>query len=139
MKMATWLGRNPQVRHILVVYLLSVFFCLGQFAYRLLRHNHTPLASLSRVYFRSPIQCNGWCVLHFALYVLLGFGAPSYWHVLIAIGMVFEVVEEVLSRVMPPRSIFAEQLSGRYSDILVNTVGVGVGVFARRLFSARGA
>ena len=86
--------------------------------------------AVSRQYIRSPIQCNGWCILHFLLYLLLGFCAPSYWHVLVVIGVLFEIVEYMLSRIMP-RGEFTESLSGRYIDIIVNTAGVGVGVFLR--------
>lgn len=125
-------ARDPQVVYIVIFYLASVVFGAAQHVYSVRRNNNDEISALSRMYVGSaPFQCNGWSVLHLVLYTCLGFFAPSYWHVLIIIGALFEVFEEVGAKAGV--RVFEEPPHQRFLDILVNALGVGAGVLVRRL------
>lgn len=128
--MATSWYQDTQVRHALLIYLVSIVLNVGYYAYRRFHQQSRQMNLLTRVYVQSPLPCNGWCVLHFTLYLLLGFVAPSYWHILILIGILFEVLEHVLSKRVP-NSHLSEPLTGRLHDIVVNALGVGAGIVLR--------
>lgn len=113
--------RRSQLCCIAVIYAISLAFWLGTIAYR--SHVDRDIEGLKRPLF--AFACDGWCVLHFVSYALLGFLAPDYWYALILIGFLFEFVEMGASR------LFRFVDYSIISDTLVNTAGVVLGVFVR--------
>ena len=133
---------NSEIRQALVIYGVALLLCFavgirrGPFMYR--------------TAFRRPFMCNWWCVSHFVLYTLLGYAAPSYWHALIAIGVLWELIELAVDtfrkRWIMQYPVLASHLKdmseaprGRIEDVLVNAAGVAVGVCARRVIERAAA
>lgn len=114
-------NRSLQLRYILVVYGISLLFWLSTLAYR--TYTDREIDRLNEPLF--TMQCDGWCALHFVSYAALGFLAPSYWHVLIVAGFLFELVELGLSLVV---KFVKYNLVG---DTLTNAGGIVLGVFLR--------
>ena len=114
-----------QLRYILVVYGISLLFWLSTLAYR--TYTDREIDRLNKPLF--TMQCDGWCALHFVSYTAMGFLAPSYWHVLIAVGFLFELVELGLARVS---KYVKYDLVG---DTLTNAGGIVLGVFLRNVLA----
>ena len=119
--------RRTQLCLIAVIYAISLAFWLGTIAYR--SHVDRDIESLKTPLF--TFRCDGWCVLHFVSYALMGFLAPDYWYALILIGFLFEFVEMGASR------LFRFVDYSIISDTLVNASGVVLGVFFRSLITSK--
>ena len=68
-----------------------------------------------------PYCCNGWCLSHFIMYMLLGYFAPKYIFLAIFIGFVFEIVEYFLEK----RGIYIT--SNPMGDNITNIAGAITG------------
>jgi len=66
--------------------------------------------------------CNNWCISHFLHYFALGYLAPSYWKLALALGILFEVAEI-------PLSFFSQYVDSKpLADPITNSVGLYFGV-----------
>lgn len=68
----------------------------------------------------------GWSLTHVLFYSLLGYRCPDNFKLIMAFGVVWEIVEHLLSR-------FGVWWYGRVSDIVMNAIGFGLGAFIKCL------
>jgi hypothetical protein len=116
---------KKQIRNILVIYSITVSFWISLVLYREYKKTDVEILRKGIQFLQDSLNLNGWSLLHFINYMLLGFFAPNYWKELIVIGFIFELVEIPLSKM----SQFID--SKIVSDTIVNSVGVlaGYGLF----------
>lgn len=82
------------------------------------------------------IHCNldWWSVTHFVFYIVLGFVFPHLWFILIILGITWEILEFCMSKI--ERKWFTTTYwRGRWSDLIINTLGFIVGVLLRYGFT----
>ena len=109
---------------IAAVYGSSLIFWIATVLYR--EHTQRDITELKKVRFTLfSIDCNGWCILHFLSYALMGLLAPEYWPAVVLIGTLFELVEMFLSKT----SRFVEH--NVETDTIINATGVLSGVLLR--------
>lgn len=135
---------DTQLKFIVIIYSATIVLCT--ILYVLFPIKIPPIMEHS--FFRWPFHCETWSIAHFVLYALLGYFAPSYWPLLIVIGIIWEIMEHVghiLGKKLREhrrkhgyKTLFEDSLIsyakesyvGRLEDIIINTVGVIVGVLA---------
>jgi hypothetical protein len=123
---------NKQLRNILVIYTLTVTFWVALVLYREYKKSDVAILRQGIQFLNSTLNLNGWSLMHFINYIMLGFFAPDYWKELILVGFIFELVEIPLSKM----SQFID--SKIVSDTIVNSAGVLVGWALHHLLNTRG-
>tara|TARA_Y100000310_G_C20526410_1_gene736270 strand:- start:730 stop:1011 length:282 start_codon:yes stop_codon:yes gene_type:complete len=77
-----------------------------------------------RIYQSSLIHIDGWSILHFVGFFLLGVYFPNRWGLVIAGMIAFEVFENIFSGKI---RFFKETTKDTVTDILLNIVGYSLG------------
>ena len=111
-----------QVHYVIAIYAISIVFWLSTVIYRERAGKNFEI--LQQRYVRT--ECNGWCVLHFASYVLMGYFAPAYWYIVILLGFLFECLEWLIHKMR--LAVFVDY--ALVKDTLTNAAGTILGVFA---------
>lgn len=112
-----------QIKYAIIIYLLTLIFWITLVCYR--EYNNTDIYFLRDVYY----DCDGWCLLHFFNYILLGFFAPDYWKEILFIAVAYEFVEMILNKTVS-KYIDAKLVS----DTIINTTGLFVGIGLHKTF-----
>lgn len=113
---------DKQFRNILLIYSLVIIFAITTLIYRYITGSDIKVLKID--YY----DCNGWCVLHFINYLLLGFFAPKYWKLIILIGILFEFFEYILQK------YFQYIKFKLIKDPIINTIGLFVGIGINKLY-----
>lgn len=93
-----------------------------------LREDTSPLETKLHI-----ADLNLWSVTHFTLFTIIGFVFPNYLVTSITVGILWELIELLISKangVLSPNSAF---WYARLSDVLVNTCGALFGAGLNRL------
>ena len=113
---------HTQGYYIGIVYGISILFWISTIFYRN-SVQHGDLTELKTPLF--TFTCDGWCVLHFVSYTLMGFLSPKYWFGLMVMGFVFELVEAIVAT-------HVDYVNYQIvKDTIINSAGVVLGVFIR--------
>ena len=145
-------ARSEHVAHVasvaatLVLVLVSTVVVIGLYGHLRCRYRFVdPLSTKLRVW-----DLDGWSVTHFALFAFVGFFFPGLHLGAVAFlcGVVWELVEHWMGRTRPSwlggwgdcrakefEKHNANWWFGRYSDILMNLLGLAAGNGARRLLA----
>ena len=93
----------------------------------------------------SETCCSSWKILHFLLFMIVGFLYPQHWKLITILGILWEIYEMLMSKIMHrPYQIARDKngdieysgwWSGSFSDILFNSAGLALGVLASRFHS----
>lgn len=122
---------NKQVRNIIVIYTITVTFWISLVLYREFKKSDVAILRHGIQFLNTNLNLNGWSLLHFINYMMLGFFAPDYWKQLIIIGFIFELMEVPLSQM----SQFID--SKIVSDTIVNSAGVLAGYGLYKLVNTK--
>jgi hypothetical protein len=91
----------------------------------------------------SETCCSSWKLLHFLLFLIVGFLYPQHWKLITILGIAWELYEVLMSKIMKrPYQISRKnnQLeyqtnwwAGSFSDILFNSAGLLLGLQIRKM------
>ena len=108
---------NYQIENIIIIYGLVILFWIITVIWREYKKKDIMILRNKILYI-----FNGWSILHFVNYVLLGYFAPFYLKWVIIIGIIFEFVE------IPMGMFISKYIDSKLIlDTLVNTSGVLLG------------
>ena len=124
---------KKQIRNILIIYTITVTFWVSLVLYREFKKQDVEILRKSFEFLQTNLNLNGWSLLHFINYMLLGLFAPHYWKELIVIGFIFELIEIPLGKV----SKYID--SKIVSDTIVNSLGVVAGYGLYQILRPSGA
>lgn len=95
------------------------------------------------------ISLSGWPLSHFGLFAVLGFIYPESWLFMTVMGILWEIIEHIISIFAPgpehrPSALNQEKddetteykhwMKGRSEDILFNSAGIITGIGCRALY-----
>ena len=113
-----------QLNNLIFIYSIVFLFFIGTLIYRYVNDAYMNQKYMNLINY----DCNGWCILHFINYLLLGFFAPKYWKLIIIIGILFELLEYIL------QYKFIHIKSKPIKDPIINTIGLFTGIGINKLY-----
>ena len=115
---------NKQLKNLIKIYIISFFLVVVTLVYR---HVSDTELNILRINIKGLNNCNLWCVSHIILYIILGYFAPTYWHVSILLGVLWELFEKMLENNR------IKNIKSKPYDIVRNIAGLGIGIVLSRL------
>lgn len=113
---------NKQIKSIIIIYTITIIFWLSLVAYR--EYHNRDIQLLRETYYK----CDGWCLLHFFNYILLGFFAPKYWKQIAVIAFTYEILEIYFHK-------FSQFIDSKIiNDTIINTTGLFVGIGLHKIY-----
>ena len=126
------------VTFILLVLLVLIIYSIVIFASKSKEGCYKDI--LNETYIDAPLfgetSLAWWSVSHFTLFAILGFYFPNRFAYILAIGVIFEAIEEMIrqSRLLPAGGdterkgqYEGEWIRGTFSDIIIDVAGFFVG------------
>ena len=109
---------------LLIIYSLA---SLSAFIGVIIRHNYNANFLKTKKYnIVKNFKCNLMCFIHFIMYILLGYYAPTYWYISFILSILWEYIEVYLEK----NNILV--VSNLINDIITNMSGLIVGIILNK-------
>jgi len=112
---------------LLIIYIISG---LSVFIVVIIRHNYNENLLKTRKYkIIKNFKCDLMCLIHFIMYILLGYYAPTYWYISFVLSILWEYIEAYLEK----NNILIT--SNLINDVITNTSGLIIGIILNILIN----